>query len=169
MCKSIYVQTNSNAIGYWQEHWACVYLKREGGAILMLPFFLFHFCLGTRPGEGRSRACWSNLWKGKWGCEFYLTHVSFSPSVPSHDPFEQSEHGIHLRSPLERWNSSRISKEEKDFFQFITSYNQWSMLFHNRNQIVNLYWCISSWNTGRGINFGFDRQYPSSLSFIFLT
>ena len=100
MCKSIYGQTNSSAIVYWQEHWGCVYLKREGGAILMLPFFLFHFCLGTRPGEGRSRACWSNLWKGKWGCEFYLTHVSFSPSVPSHNPFEQSEHGIHLRSPL---------------------------------------------------------------------
>lgn len=43
---------------------------------------------------------------------------------------------------LERWNSSRISKEDKDFFQSITSYNHRSMLFHNRNQIVNLYWCI---------------------------
>ena len=145
MCKSIYGQTNSSAIVYWQEHWGCVYLKREGGAILMLPFFLFHFCLGTRPGEGRSRACWSNLWKGKWGCEFYLTHVSFSPSVPSHNPFEQSEHGIHLRSPLGEDINLKdeihlaLAKKTRTFFQSITSYNHRSMLFHNRNQIVNLY------------------------------
>ena len=30
----------------------CVF--ENGGAILMLPFFLFHFCLGTRPREGRA-------------------------------------------------------------------------------------------------------------------
>ena len=144
MCKSIYVQTNLSAIGYWQEYWACVSLKREGGAILMLPFFLFHFCLGTRPGEGPSRACWSNLWKGKWGCGFYLTHVSFSPSVPSHNPFEQSEHGIHLRSPLGEDINLKdeihlaSAKKTRTFFQSITSYNHRSMLFHNRNKVVKL-------------------------------
>ena len=97
MCKSIYVQTNLSAIGYWQEYWACVSLKREGGAILMPSSFLSW----DSPWGGQVTClCWSNLWKGKWGCGFYLTHVSFSPSVPSHNPFEQSEHGIHLRSPL---------------------------------------------------------------------
>ena len=41
------VQTNSSAIGYWQEHWGCVSLKREGGAILMLSFiFVLGFALG---------------------------------------------------------------------------------------------------------------------------
>ena len=120
----------------------CVF--ENGGAILMLPFFLFHFCLGTRPRKGRSRACWSNLWKGKWGCGFYLTHVSFSPSVPSHNPFEQSEHGIHLRSPQGEDTNLKdeihlaSAKKTRTFFQSITSYNHRSMLFHNRNQIVNL-------------------------------
>ena len=134
----MYVLTNSSATGYWQELWGCVYLKREERAILMLPFFLFHFCLGTRPGEGRSRACWSNLWKGKWDCGFYLTHVSFSPSVPSHNPFEQSEHGIHLRSPLtSTWKMKFISPQQRreGRFQFITNYNHRSMLFHTRNKV----------------------------------
>ena len=118
----------------------CIFEK--GGGCNIDAFF--HFCLGTRPGEGRSRACWSNLWKGKWGCGFYLTHVSFSPSVPSHNPFEQSEHGIHLRSPLGEDINLKdeihlaSAKKTRTFFQSITSYNHRSMLFHNRNQIVNL-------------------------------
>ena len=118
----------------------CIFEK--GGRCNIDAFF--HFCLGTRPGEGRSRACWSNLWKGKWGCGFYLTHVSFSPSVPSHNPFEQSEHGIHLRSPLGEDINLKdeihlaSAKKRKTFFRFKTIYNHRSMLFHNRNKVVKL-------------------------------
>ena len=116
----------------------CIFEK--GGRCNIDAFF--HFCLGTRPGEGRSRACWSNLWKGKWGCGFYLTHVSFSPSVPSHNPFEQSEHGIHLRSPLGEDINLKdeihlaSAKKRKTFF--ITIYRHRPMLFHNQNKIVKL-------------------------------
>ena len=64
---------------------------------------------------------------------------------PSHNPFEQSEHGIHLRSPLGKDINLKdeihlaLAKKTRTFFQSITSYNHRSMLFHNRNQIVNLY------------------------------
>ena len=126
----------------------CIFEKGRRCKIDAWSFFCFIFVFGLALGRaghvlvgrisGKENGAVSFIWR-TWAS---LPPCPLSQSFWTIRTWNSPEESTGRGHQLERWNSSRISKEDKDFFQSITSYNHRSMLFHNRNQIVNLYWCI---------------------------
>ena len=143
MCKSIYVQTNSSAIGYWQEHWGCVSLKRGGGAILMLSFIFVSFLSWDSPWEGQVTCLLVKSLERKMGLWVLFDArelLSLCPLSQSFWTIREFTWGVHW-ARTSTWKMKFIShqqRRERLFFRFKTIYNHRSMLFHNRNKVVNL-------------------------------